>query len=82
GNEKAAWCSVRTCCLENHFSSCAECRDFTDISLCKKFNNIFSKIFGFIFRSDRKACIQRIRETGIESYAREMTEKKIHSIKR
>ncbi|MBN2144478.1 MAG: DUF3795 domain-containing protein, partial [Candidatus Aureabacteria bacterium] len=29
GNEKAAWCSVRTCCLENHFSSCAECRDFT-----------------------------------------------------
>ncbi|WP_346770571.1 hypothetical protein [Millionella massiliensis] len=32
------------------------------------------KIFGLIFRSDRFGCIDRIREVGAETFAREMAE--------
>lgn len=81
-NEKAGWCKVRKCCLENGKLSCAECQVFASASECKKFNNIFSKLFGFLFGSDRQACINRIKEKGYESYAEEMAECGTHSIKK
>lgn len=81
-NEKASWCTVRTCCMENKFSSCADCKDFSDPVECKKFNNFFSKLFWFLFGSDRKACISRIKEVGKCEFAKEMTELKSHTIKK
>lgn len=81
-NEKASWCGVRKCCKENNLENCSECKKFSDIDECKNFNNFFSKLFGFIFRSNRRACIARIKETNKEEFAREMAEKKTHSIKR
>ena len=71
-NEKATWCKVKSCCEENSQSTCGECQKHTDIMDCKAFNNIFSKFFGFVFKSDRKACIQRINDIGIKDYAEEM----------
>lgn len=82
GNEKATWCMIRICCQAKKISSCAECVEFTDISSCKKFNNFFSKLFGLVLRSDRKACIARIKEIGLEAFAAEMAEKGQQSIKR
>ena len=70
-------CQLRTCCMDNSFLSCAECKDFEDINKCKKFNNIFSKFFSLIFGSDRKGCVCRIKEIGIENFAKEMAENKI-----
>lgn len=81
-NEKAAWCKVRSCCKENKYNSCGDCQTYQNPMECKKFNNFFSKLFGLIFGSDRQACIQRIKEVGTDVYASEMTEQKIHSIKR
>jgi len=81
-NEKASWCGIRKCNLEHSYKSCAECVEFTDIMECKKFNNFISKIFAFVFRSDRKACINRIKEIGIEAFAREMAGKKSPAIKK
>ncbi len=81
-NEKATWCKVRTCCLDNQYASCADCKEFSDPNECKKFNNFMSKIFGFIFRSDRAACIQQIRSMGIQGHADSMAEHKLQSIKR
>jgi hypothetical protein len=81
-NEKASWCGIRKCCLENNYSNCSACQKFQDTNDCKDFNNFFSKLFGFIFRSNREACIDRIKEIGEDEFAREMTEKKTHSIKR
>jgi hypothetical protein len=72
-NEKAQWCKIRTCCIENNFHSCAECK--MNPHECKKFNNFFSKFFALIFKSDREACIHRIRKVGKEAYAKEMCEK-------
>lgn len=81
-NEKASWCRIRKCCNENSYSSCADCKEFSDPMKCAKFNNFFSKMFAFIFRSNRPSCIQQIKEIGIQGYADKMTESGIMTLKR
>jgi len=81
-NVKATWCGIRSCCLENKYSSCADCKTYQEVRDCNKFHNFISRIIGFFLRSDRRACILRIREKGCEEYAREMAEKKAQTIKK
>lgn len=80
-NEKASWCEIRKCCKENNYASCAECT-ITPLTECKKYNNIFAKVIGFVTRTDRSKCISRIKEVGAEQFAKEMAEAKIMSMKR
>jgi hypothetical protein len=80
-NAKASWCEIRSCCLEYGYSSCAECKEFNNPSHCKNFNNFISKVFGFIFKSDRAACIDQIKKVGNTAYAEKMSELKLQSIK-
>jgi hypothetical protein len=82
GNEKASWCKVRSCNIEHKYSSCADCKEYPNAMDCKHFNNFMAKLFGFVFRSDRKACINMIRENGYDNYAKYMAENKIQSLKR
>lgn len=49
---------------------------------CGKFNNFISRLFGFVFRSNRAACIERVRVVGVEVFAREMAEQKRQSLPR
>ena len=81
-NEKAAWCKVRNCCIENSYGSCADCQIVSDLKECKKLNNLISKLFALIFRSNRLACLALIKEIGYDEYAGEMAKKGIMSIKR
>ena len=81
-NEKATWCKIRTCCMDNKYDSCAACEEFSDVNNCKKFNNFFAKVIGFIYRSDRKAGIDFIDEKGIEEFAKYMAENKLVTIKK
>jgi len=81
-NEKATWCKVRSCCIENRFASCADCREFPAPNDCRKFNNIVAKLFAFLFRSDRAACIAQLRELGIQGHADDMAKQKRQTIKR
>lgn len=81
-NQKATWCKVRTCCLENHYSSCAECRTVADPRDCRKFNNFISKLFGLVFRSDRRACLVQIAEKGLQGHAELMAASQLQSIGR
>jgi len=76
GNEKATWCEVRKCCMANNITSCADCKTVANANDCKKFNNFMSKLFGFIFRSDRQKCINAIKEKGIDAYSKEMAANK------
>jgi hypothetical protein len=81
-NEKATWCKVRSCCINNNYQSCTDCKEFSNSMDCRKYNNFMSKTFGFIFRSDRAACITKIKELGYENFAVYMTENKLQTIKR
>ena len=57
--------------MEKGFHTCAECD--TDVKECRLYNNLVSKFFAFVFRSDRPACIHYIREHGEQAFAEEMT---------
>ena len=80
-NEKASWCAVRKCCLENNYSSCADCTQ-TDLGNCKKFNNPIAAVIGFVFNTDRGAAIRFIKEAGRDKYAEVMFIAKRMSFKR
>ena len=81
-NNKASWCKIRSCNLEHGYSCCADCKDFANPMECKKFNDFISRIFALIFKSDRAACIAKIKETGYEGFAKYMAENRLQSIKR
>lgn len=81
GNEKATWCKVRSCCMENGYKSCADCT-IIDPAECKKLNNFIAKVFGLIFKSDRKACIDYIKNNGYEAFATAMANNKTMTFKR
>ncbi len=79
-NEKAAWCKIRSCVKSQGFHTCAECPK--DVSECKIYSNFIGKVFAFLFRSDRPACIRYIKEHGEQAFAEEMTKRKCQTIKR
>ncbi|MCX6259118.1 MAG: DUF3795 domain-containing protein [Bacteroidia bacterium] len=80
-NVKATWCKVRECCIQNNHLSCADCTTI-ELKDCKKYNNFMFKLVGYILRSDRSACICRIREIGYDNFAFEMAEKKMQTIRK
>lgn len=79
-NEKASWCKIRTCVHRYGFHSCAECSK--DVAECRTYSNLIGKIFAFVFRSDRPACIRYIREHGEETFADEMTKRRCQTMKK
>lgn len=80
-NENAGWCKIRKCCQEHGYRSCADCT-IMPIGECKKFNNLMGKVFALIFRSDRPACIARIKMIGYQAYAGEMHAKGWQTIRK
>lgn len=82
GNEKASWCKVRSCCIEHEYDSCADCETVPNPNECGHFNNFIAKMFAFVFRSDRVACIQQIRDVGVQGHADKMSAMGAQSIKR
>ena len=80
--EKATWCKVRSCCIENNYASCAECKEFENPADCKKYNTFMMKVFEFIFNSNRTACVQLIKEIGYDKFSEEMAKNKRVTIKR
>lgn len=79
-NDKASWCGIRKCAQEKEFSSCADCS--MEVNDCKTYSNFMAKIFAFIFKSDRPACIRFIKEHGEKAYAEQMATRKCQTIKR
>jgi hypothetical protein len=81
-NSKATWCKIRSCNLENNYNSCADCTELASPMDCKKYNNLISKVIGFVLKSDRAACIQMIKEKGYENFAAYMSSNGLQTIKR
>ena len=68
--------------MQEELASCADCKEFSNPNDCKKFNNMMSKLFGLILRSDRAACIEQIRNLGVQGHADDMTKRKRQTIGR
>ena len=79
-NDNNKWCQIRVCCIKNNYKSCADCKEFPEVMECKKFNNIISKIFALVFRSNRCMCIEYIKKHGREDYAKKMASDKKQSM--
>ena len=82
GNEKASWCKVRSCNMDHNYKSCAECTEFKNVMDCGKYNNFIARVVGFVLRSDRAACVKRIKEIGLEAFAGEIAATGKMSIKK
>lgn len=72
-NEKASWCKIRQCNMEKGYKSCAECSE-PGTADCKIFNNPVSKLFAFIFNSDREASLQLLNDEGYTGFINYMEE--------
>lgn len=81
-NEKASWCKIRTCCIQYKHSSCADCKEFSDVRKCKKYNNFVSKVIGFVLHSDRAACIDKIKQDGNHAFASYMSSNGLQTIRK
>jgi hypothetical protein len=81
-NTKATWCTIRACCIDRGYASCADCTDHQNPMDCAKFNNFISRVFGLLFRSNRSACIACIRRQGLESFASDMAARRAQSMPR
>lgn len=81
-NHKATWCTVRTCCREHMYASCADCTEFPDPLPCRKYNNFISQLIGLLLRSDRAACIRQIKERGLRGHAEAMAARGTQTIKK
>ncbi|MCD4829023.1 MAG: DUF3795 domain-containing protein [Candidatus Cloacimonetes bacterium] len=64
-------CKMKACAIEHGYITCADCSDFTDLKVCKKLNGVVSKLFGFVFRTDKMESLRRIREIGLEKFKEE-----------
>jgi len=82
GNDKATWCKIRVCCAEHDYASCADCTEYSDAAQCKHFNNFMSKMFAFVFSSNRAACVKAIRDDGYEAFAERMAKEERQSLPR
>lgn len=64
-------CAMKACAIEHQYSTCADCTEFKNLKECRKLNNLVSKFFGFIFRTDRIGNLDRIRANGLDVFIEE-----------
>jgi hypothetical protein len=81
-NDKATWCTVRSCCEEQGIASCASCPTHADARQCGKFDTAMASLFGLLFNSDRGKCIDQIRREGLDGHARIMAAQRRHTLPR
>lgn len=62
-------CKVRPCCIENNYSSCAECNKYESVKNCKIYNPVLINLFQFLLKSSRRKGIEMIKDKGEEEFA-------------
>lgn len=67
-------CKVRPCCIENGYSSCAECEKYDSVKECQIYNPILVRFGQFITRTSRRKGIEMIKEKSVESFITYMKE--------
>ncbi len=65
----AGWCKVRTSVVERRYFTCADC---PEMDTCNIRDNWLSKIFEFVFRSDKTLNLTVMREKGYDFFVAEV----------
>ena len=81
-NGKYKKCKMRPCCIDNLYTSCADCKQFDSVSDCKIFNPFFIRLGEFVSRTSRRAGIQLIKDKGRTEFVNYMAENKLVSVKK
>lgn len=68
-------CKVKQCAVTREYSTCADCEEFENLKECKKLHNWVSRLFGFIFRTNRIANLNHIREAGLDKFNEEISQR-------
>lgn len=74
-------CKVRSCCIENEFSSCADCNKYESTKECKIYNPLMIRFGQFITRTNRSLGIELIKEKGETEFVKYMIDKNWVTIK-
>ena len=74
-------CPVKQCCVENGFSTCADCTKFATTDDCKKYNPFSFKFAEWISSMSRKKAIEMIREKGQAEFVSFMANKNWVAVK-
>lgn len=80
-NGKASWCRIRSCVLAQGIAHCGACGK-ADFRGCGIYNNRLGRFFGWLFRSNRPGCLDRIKAIGEAAYAKEMAAQGMMTIRR
>jgi len=68
-------CQVKPCCIENGFSTCADCTIYASTSECKKYNPLLLKIASKLEGTDRSKSIEMIKTEGLAGCCAYMEER-------
>lgn len=74
-------CKVRPCCIENNYSSCADCKEYDFTKACKIYNPFLIRVGQFVTRTDRGKGIEMIKEKGEVEFVRFMAGKNWVTVK-
>lgn len=74
-------CKVRPCCIENGYSSCADCKKHDSVKACKDFNPFLIRLGQFITRTNRRKGIEMIKEKGSAAFMTFMIGKRWVTVK-
>jgi hypothetical protein len=55
---------------------------YEDPNDCGKYNTIIARLFGLLLRSDRRACIMQIKQSGIVAFTQTMAANKAMTLRR
>ena len=64
-------CTVKACVQFRQYTTCADCTPYRDLTQCGKLHNFISRIFSWLFGTDRIGNLYRIREVGLEAFREE-----------
>ena len=72
--EERPWnkaCKVEKCVQDNFYTTCADCTEFENLNDCKKLNNIISKFFGLINKTNRLDNLRIIKNIGLDEFKKQ-----------
>jgi hypothetical protein len=74
-------CKVRPCCIENEYSTCADCKKFASVKECRIYNPFMIRFGQFITGTNRRKGIEMIKQNGEEEFVKFMIGKNWVTVK-